>query len=279
MTALTYADQRELIVHGFGNAFGRAPTAFEAQIPHGVGFLESNCGQGWKSKEGKESNNWGCIQLGTPQALGLGSDSTTWPGITSDGRGFLAKDTHPNADGTSTTYGVYFRRYKTPAEGAEALVRTVLLSRKRINKVLPRATAGDPEGCSRGLHETGYYEGWGATVAERIAHHFRSLRYGIIRIGDTLREDIPDTIEPKILHTMPTIRRGSTGDAVRAWQWRHDEILATGIFDEATADFTGWWQGRHGMGRKDKSGALILKNGKPFGDCIVGPLTWAASYV
>lgn len=57
--------------------------------------------------------------------------------------------------------------------------------------------------------------------------------------------------------TRPTIRQGSTGEAVRAWQ-EFLGIDADGVFGPATAAATRNWQAANGL----------------EADGVVGPLTW-----
>lgn len=254
------ADDRALIREGFASLFSHEPSLPEAQIAHGVAVLENDCGRAWKSIIAKQSNNWGCVQRGTPVALGI---REPYPEITPDGKGFLAVDTHPNEDGTSTKYHVYFRRYATRADGAQDFVRVVYQARGRGSSVLPAALRGDVRGASVALQSSGYYEGSGPTVATRVARHFKALRGAILHNCAALNEAPPaGLMDPVVVPVgdMPTIRRGSLErDAIRTWQRYHVGLAADGIFGAHTEAVTKAWQAARKLNP----------------DGIVGPKSWA----
>lgn len=177
------------------------------QAVRGVAWLESQYGTAWGAAIPIQANNWGCVQYRTPSQLGLVRDVTAnplpedyervlrghadvvrgFPLISPDGLGFLWRDTRPTSSGGSVPYAVYFRRY-TEAEAADGVVRTALLTAGRRAQVLPAARRGDWLAVSEGLHATRYYEGFGATVEERIARHHRALVGSIERAARTLGE-------------------------------------------------------------------------------------------
>jgi peptidoglycan hydrolase-like protein with peptidoglycan-binding domain len=73
---------------------------------------------------------------------------------------------------------------------------------------------------------------------------------------------VEPAVSPAPTTSHPTIRQGSKGEAVKAWQ----NVIGTnanGVFDSSTVATTKSWQRTHGL--KD--------------DGIVGPKTWAASGV
>ena len=103
------------------------------------------------------SNNWGAIQAGSMPRKGYSR---------------LYQDTHPNPDGTNTTYKICFREYATPVEGAADLLRVLYL--KRIF-VFYAAETGNVQSVAQEMHKSGYFEGSGATVAIRISNYAKAL--------------------------------------------------------------------------------------------------------
>lgn len=209
----SHAQARQYAAQSLGAVFGAA-TSGEIAAEAGVGYLETLYGAGWKGA-GKGSNNQGAIQCGTG-----------WKGDR-----FSYVDTHPNKDGTSTTYRVDFRKYATPEEGWLDLCRTVYVNRGR-SIVRAAAQASDWLGVSRGLHKTGYYEGFGKTVEDRIANHNRALVRAIAKADGAPAPYVPSNT------IMPTIERGDglTGapsEAVRILQYEL-QLAADGRFGPVT---------------------------------------------
>lgn len=248
--ALDHAAAREHIDAGFRRIFGRAPTLPEAQCVQAVALIESGYGTAWKGA-GAGQNNWGAVQYRTPAQLGM--KEPPYPLYSPDGKGFLYTDTTPQADGTSRSYAVYFRRYDTPAEGAADVVR---IAYERRPSVLEAASRGDLYGVSAALHATRYYEGFGRTVQDRINNHHKAMMRAVTSIARALGEPLPDGKLPP----PPTIRRGDSGESVRAWQ-RLLGLVADGAFGPATEEATKAFQRANGL---DPDG-------------IVGPATWAAA--
>ena len=214
--------------------FEREP--FHGEIVHlaGVSCLETSHGEGWKGA-GKGSHNQGAIQCGSG-----------WKG-----ERFSYTDTHPNADGSSTPYRIDFRKYATELDGWVDLVQVAFVNRGRA-KVREAAALGNTLGVSQALHDTGYYEGFGPTVASRIQNHFRSLSRAIAR--DT------DAHTPRVIvSTMPsTVQFGDRGADVAQLQ-RELQIAADGIFGKITKRELIEYHTLHGL----------------VPDAICGPKTWA----
>lgn len=248
---MTLLDDRLAIHAGFIAHFGRAPNLSELQILHAIALLETGMGRGWQSPEGKVSNNLGAIQYRTPRQLGL---TPPYPAISPDGKGFLYTDTSPNSDGTSTPYSVYFRRYPTLSDGARDLARVVYEVNGRA-RVLEAASKGDTYGVSAAMHATGYYEGFGPTVADRIANHHKALMRNLVEIVRAMGERLPGGEFPP----PPTLKRGGHSPAVAELQ-RLLGLVADGIFGPATEAAVVAFQLSRGL--KD--------------DGVVGPQTWAA---
>jgi len=263
-----HADEKVFIDLGFNRNFGRPPSLVESQVCQGVDFLETRYGRGWSSVEGRISRNRGAVQAGVPPC-----DAQT---------SFLYKDTHPNADGTSTTYSVCFRSYSNDVDACADMERYIVgTASKPKNNVLDACARGDLWGVSSGMHANHYYEGFGKTVADRITNHMKALSAAIKRRCDELGEPFPSgqpTVVQKLKRVaqgvfnapkQPTLRRGSFGTAVKDWQ-RFLGIVADGAFGPLTELATIAWQGKH----KDVVTGEALKV-----DGVVGAKTWAAAEV
>ncbi len=242
------------------------------QAVRGVAWLESRYGTAWGAAVPNESNNWGCVQYATPRGLGLTRDMSLvlpddyvrvlrghaevvrgYPVVSPDGKGFLWRDTRPTSDGGSVPYVVYFRRY-TEDKAARGVVQTALLSAGRRSQVLPAARRGDWLAVSEGLHATRYYEGFGATVADRIARHHRAL-VGSIELAARALGEAP--------HTPPTLDLDAQQEAdlpQYAVRLLLDCLAPSELAQSSLAEATRRMQERLG-----------LKN-----DAVVGPVTWSA---
>jgi hypothetical protein len=156
-----HAEARKLAQIALQRTFGGTPTVGEVKAIAGIGWLETQYGSGW-SGDGAGSYNIGAIHA-----------DPSWSGDT-----FLTTDTKPTSTGGSVSYVTRFKAYPTAADGWADLVRTAFVVRGR-SIVRSAAQANDWHGVSAGLFRTGYYEGMGATDAERIANHQRALTSAI----------------------------------------------------------------------------------------------------
>lgn len=235
----THVQARELARKALEAMLGASSIGAERALA-GVAFLETGYGGGWKGA-GKGSFNMGAIQAGS------------WAGAT-----FEYTDTHPNADGTSTPYRIAFRKYPTERAGWEDLVKVVFVNRGR-SVVLAAAQKGDLLGVSQGLHRTGYYEGFGKTVADRIANHHAALARAV-RAADLACQETTITVPAPVPDPKPpTLRRGSTErEAVRHLQ-QHLGVAADGLFGPMTLAAVITYQRSRGL----------------VPDGVVGPATWA----
>lgn len=202
--------------------FDREPFAGETKALTGVACIETSYGDGWKGA-GKNSNNMGAIQCGS-----------SWKGDR-----FWYIDTHPNADGTSTSYRIDFRKYRTPADGWFDLTNVVFVNRGR-QVVRDAAVASDFYRVSQMLHQTGYYEGFGKTVAERVNNHYRALSRAIAAADNAVAPVVP------IVSLPGTVRRGDHGEAVKLLQ-RELRIAADGLFGAITELTLRRYQRAHGL--------------------------------
>lgn len=262
-----HADERVFIDAGFTLNFAREPTLVESQVCQGVDWLETNYGRGWKGA-GVGSKNRGAVQSGRPPCDPHNS--------------FLYTDTHPNADGTSSTYSICFKKYPDDISACADMERYIVgNSSKPKTNVLDACARGDLYGVSAGMHANHYFEGFGRTVADRIENHRKALAAAIKRRCDELGEPFPSgqpTVVQKLKRVaqgifnapkQPTLRRGSFGTAVKDWQ-RFLGVTADGAFGPITESMTIAWQGQH----------KNAVTGKPLKiDGVVGTETWAAAEV
>lgn len=163
----THLQARQWATEGFVETFGRQPSLLEAQFLQAIALLESTYGAGWKN-DGVGSNNMGAVQAGLPPC---------------DADEFLYQDTHPQADGTSKPYEVCFRRYATPQAGMADVAR-ILYKQMGVRPTSIRDV-------STRMYEKHYYEGFGATKAQRIANHEKALTDGLKKITAALGEPMP----------------------------------------------------------------------------------------
>lgn len=230
----THAEARKLAGDAIRTMFGREPLGGEAEGLAGVAWLETNYAQGWKGG-GKGSRNLGAIQCGSG-----------W-----NGPRFSYVDTHPNPDGTNTRYQVDFRAYDTDAAAWLDLCRVVYVNRGRASV---RAAAIDRDwfAMSREMHRTGYYEGYGKTVADRIANHHRALSKAIALADNTVARVVAPTRD-----IPETVRSGMRGEVVKLMQ-RELGIAADGIAGPVTI----------GALRKRQASLGLTVDG------VCGPKTW-----
>lgn len=248
---MNHADMRLLLRDAFARVFSREPSQPEAQCLQAIAALESNYGQGWKPP-GNGSNNFGAIQAGA-----------SWSGAT-----FQYTDTRPNADGSSTPYVTKFRKYATPIDGAIDLVKVVYQNRGRDKLALVPAGKGDTLGFSRGLHSSGYFEGFGKTVEDRIANHHKAVERSIRAQADALHEALPADLANKPL-VKQTVKLGSSGPDVQTLQAALNQfyqlssallpLVADGNFGAKTDARLKLFQGSVGL----------------IADGVCGPATWA----
>lgn len=188
-------DMRQLLSEAFRRRFGREGTLPELQCVQAVAWLETSFGRGWKPP-GNGSFNFGAMQA-----------TKNWTGET-----FMYTDTHPNADGTSTPYSVAFRKYPTAIAGAEDLVRIVYQANGRDKTVLPAASSGNTLAFSSAMHASKYFEGMGATIGERIAHHHDAVVNAIRKMAAALNEPLPKDIAVMPI-ARPSIKLGTRNRA------------------------------------------------------------------
>ena len=230
----THAEARALATEALGQRFGRAPHPGEVVHLAGISRLESSYGDGWKGA-GRGSNNMGAIQCGAK-----------WKGDR-----FQYIDTTPQSDGTSKRYVTSFRKYPTSLDGWLDLVSVAYVNRGR-ETVRSAAEFQDTLGVSTELHRTGYYEGFGKTVDDRIRNHYRQLARAI-KDATGAGESV------KVKQLYPTVRRGSRGEVVKILQ-AELRLARDGIFGPITEAMLRDYQHEH---------RLTI-------DGVAGPKTWLA---
>jgi len=232
-----HKDAHDLSYHALKGHFEAEPSIGEVDHLQGVSCLETSHGEGWKGA-GSGSHNQGACQCGK-----------NWTGAR-----FTYFDTHPKPDGTSVQYRVDFRKYPNDYEGFLDLVKVMYVAAGR-EKVRQAAKQGNTYLVSKTLHDTGYYEGFGATVADRIQYHYRALAGALARDGKAEKATVLITSLP------PTVYFGCIGEAVRICQ-RELQIAADGIFGRVTRAAVIGYQRKHGLSA----------------DGICGPMTWAEMF-
>lgn len=164
----SHADARAWAIAGTEEALGRQPTLLEVQFVQAVALLESGYGAGWKN-DGVGSWNMGAVQAGKPPC----NPETS----------FLYTDSHPNPDGSSTKYEWCYRKYPSPEAGMQAVANIL------YNQMSVKPTS--IEAVSTQMYDKHYYEGFGATREERVAHHIDALNAGLEQITAALDEPMP----------------------------------------------------------------------------------------
>jgi hypothetical protein len=266
---VNHNDMRTVLRAAFAAVIGREGTIHELQCLRAISSLESGDGEYWKPP-GNGSFNLGALQAGS-----------SWSGAT-----FEYRDTTPQPDGSSKSYVTKFRKYPTLIAGAEDLVRVVFVNMGR-SSVLKAASEGNTLRFSAGLYcvsspaardketaevleqfgiaPTGYYQGWGKTPAERIAHHHKAVVASIRAQALALSESLPADIAA--LPSLPALLRvGAKGTDVEKLQRELNRQIVTpllkvdGDFGEATR----------------RNVVAFQRRAKLVADGIVGERTWSA---
>ncbi len=226
MSGVSQQEARVYVSSAFAQQMGRQGKRSELQCLQAIGDLETNFGTSWHPP-GVGSFNMGAIQQGG------------WSGAV-----FSYTDTHPNPDGTSKRYTINFRKYPNATAGFLDLCRVVYCAFSTRRDALACAARGDLLGFSTALHKAPcYYEGFGATDQDRIAHHHNAVLASIQRQAAALGEDLPE-IEP--LPTIaPALFLGCQGPAVAVWQHVVGATPEDGIFGAKTQTATRAWQASH----------------------------------
>ncbi len=236
---------RVLVKHALAQLYGVEPTRELCQLVQAVARLETGYGDHWHGA-GKGSNNMGAIQAGA-----------AWHGDT-----FSYTDTSPNDDGTSTPYVTRFRKYSTPEAGTLDLCKVVLTGGKAPGRevaVLPFAKKGDIHGFSAGLYDTVYYQGFGRSRTERIAHHQAAVFNACAAMAVALGEPMPDGSDPPVpIHVFRLGDTEATWPGVKHVQ-RVVGVTEDGSFGPKTQAAVIAWQQRHNLKPDGKFGPISQK--------------------
>lgn len=154
-TPKMHAEARSLANDAFSNVIHVRPLLDELLMLLAVALHETTFGYGWKGAGG------GSFNMGGIQA------DRSWMGET-----FPATDTHPTSSGGAVPYDQAFRKYSSALEGWEDLVRELYVRRSSVRKA---AATGDPMAVAKAMRKTRYYEGQGATEADRIRGYAQAL--------------------------------------------------------------------------------------------------------
>ena len=172
---------RAAIVSAFVAEMGREPSLEEAQALQAVARGESSYGAGWKTPEGKASNNWGAVHYPSEKPVSEGGEGCT-PGVS-----FENPETHPDG----TPYQQCMRVYDSPAEGARHVVRLLFTSNRAKKAGTPAAFAsGSLRRVSASMYDQVYYTGVCETREECIQWHMRLLERQLEIITEALDEPL-----------------------------------------------------------------------------------------
>jgi peptidoglycan hydrolase-like protein with peptidoglycan-binding domain len=222
---LSHKDMREITAAAFHQQFGREGELNEVRFAQAICGLETSYASTWKG-QGVGSNNMGAVQKGG------------WTG-----KVFSYVDTHPNKDGSSTSYRIDFRWYDTPFAGVLDVIRVVYCAFPIRKVAMTAAQHGDVLAFSTALHTPPvYYEGFGATDAERVAHHHNAVLEQLRQQSVALGEPLPEVEPLPVIH--PALLIGCKGPAVEAWQ-HVVGVKVDGDFGGATQLATRAWQHTH----------------------------------
>jgi hypothetical protein len=167
----SHIEARDLVYWGCNRMLsrGKLTRVTEALVAHvqAIGWLETGYASKWK-EPGVGSCNWGAVQHKCPPCRDTRVAGKPWERQEC----FSYADTTPQADGSSKRYSVCFRRWPSMEDGVLGLIDQVVVRRPAV---LAAALAGKTAEFSAALHATRYYEGYGATVQERIKHHYDAV--------------------------------------------------------------------------------------------------------
>ena len=150
-----HAQARLDATEAFADVVHVEPTANELRMLLAVALHETTYGAGWRGN-GAGSFNMGAIHA-----------TSSWTGET-----FGAQDTSPTDKGGAVIYDQAFRKYPTALEGWQDLVRALYLQRSSVRKA---AATGSAMAVAKAMRATKYYQGKGATEAERIRGYAQAL--------------------------------------------------------------------------------------------------------
>lgn len=192
-TALHQAGRAKLLASWPG-VTGVEPGLAELQIAGAVANLESAYGtatfrnkHAFTDSDGNFSvqepgdpvsntDNWGAMQC---------SNLPPCDGVTC----FEATDTSPRKITDQNPLGYYQACFQL-GSGPSKFIKLVTVNRPNSWAAM---RAGDIDAFSQNMHDTGYYEGFGATVADRVNNHAHAVEQGVNAIAAALGEPVMAT--------------------------------------------------------------------------------------
>lgn len=138
-------------------------------------------------------------------------------------------DSKPNADGTQTKYAAKFRYYKAGAtpdgvmrDADDAAAWDFLHDVSRVWGGIDELNSGDVRAYARKLYQKGYYQGFGATEAERVGGYAKAIASRLPAVAAALgHEKILAIIDPNIYQYGKTyvapsnVAQASVGDELQ----------------------------------------------------------------
>lgn len=160
------ADGRGILVQAFAAAALAAPSRAELQIVGAISCVESGCyGKAYGG------TNWGSIQSTARPPCPPGT--------------FEYGDTHPTSSG-SVGYQACFIEDPSPLAAATRLVRMLY-----HEPGFPAAArAGDSTAAAQAMYKAHYFEGFGATPAQRVANYAKGIQANAESIAKRLGEPL-----------------------------------------------------------------------------------------
>jgi len=193
VTAATHAFGRRVLAAVWAPTLDTQPTTAELQAVAAISCGEGVYGRGRYrllsiepgESYGKiistvnDSNNWGAVQTRdqSPESSFLATDSSPK----------LKKPANPKG-----YYNIRFKRHATPEIGAASYLRTLLTGQRATVRAAIRT--GSAVAIAEAMHATGYFEGFEATVPERIRGYASRIAANAKEIASALNEPLMITM-------------------------------------------------------------------------------------
>lgn len=179
---------REILAAAWPTVPGLPPVSPAAlQMVQAIANFEGGAGVGCWSRCPGVCHNWGALQHPGSPVTHDGSTPDCPPGSAP------CTDSHPNADGTSTPYGVCFETYPDRQAGAADYLRVLLIRHGGAAKV----GSGDAYAMAEVMYRNRYFGGFGATPEERIGHYADAIATQAASIAPALGEPVMVERGPK----------------------------------------------------------------------------------
>jgi hypothetical protein len=155
-----------------------AKTTAALQMAQAVARVEGGYAEGCWPHCPEVCHNAGGLQLPGSPVTHDGSIPVCPPGSAP------CVDTHPNADGSNTSFGVCFMTYPTQAAGLAAFLQRLIVTHETADVI----GSGDADAMSRAMYASHYFGGYGATDEERIAGYADGIASWAQQIASSLGE-------------------------------------------------------------------------------------------